>query len=304
MRRFAGLVVLLLPAAAAAAPPCAPSSGEPRIATADDTITVCFGTQADCIQLGKTEKDRKTVATPAPVTPATEIRDDGGKLSVCAGATCKPVGKKLAAEIDKAKKIVAASPPDETIGPPITFAATTDLALVTMKIYAEGIDRVQLWSVAKDTRLTPKPPVEYKKTGETGEMMGLEAIGPTLVVEWSACAGPCSEGVIVDASGATRGAWFPFGDGVALDDKRIAIVPDGATGKLTVLERRTGKHLGELPLGDGMTAILRAAVAKLPGADFAALYDDGQAIKVSRVSAPAGKPPAIVWTQAIDTCPN
>jgi len=305
MKSIACLVVLCAPVLAAPKPPlCTSSSDDPHLVATDDAITLCVGDKGDCLLLGKTDNNRKAVPRPALAKPAAEVRDEAGKLSVCAGATCKPVGKQLAAMIGKAKQKLAAAPPDETNPTPIRLYATSDLALVGMDLnVGEGVDRIQLWSVAKDKRLSPKSPAEYKKTGERGSLMAFHVVGPTLIAEWSACAGPCSEGVLVDASGATKGTWFPAGDAVALDATRIVVIPSGASGTLTIVETKSGKHLGSLPLGDGTSAILRSAAVKLPGDDFAAFYDDGTAMKVSRFSAPAGKPPALVWTQALEACP-
>lgn len=306
MKTIACLVVLCAPAIAAPKPPlCAPPQEQPATLFAGaGEVTVCWGDKGDCMQLGKTDKDRKAVPRPASVKPTTEVRDDGGKLSVCTGAMCKPVGKKLAAAVAAARKEAAALPPEARADATIALSATSDLALVALNLgAAETRDRVQVWSVAKDKRLTARPPAEWKKSKEQGMAMVADAVGATMLVTWIACAGPCAQGLIVDANGANQGAAFPGGRGLDLDGTRIAIVPDNAAGRITIVDGKTGKHVGDLALGDGMSAIVRSGSTKLAGGDFAALYDDGSTVKVSRISAPAGKPATIVWTQSIEACP-
>ena len=271
------LLVLLVPAAAAASPKIClpPQDGPTTLSPSGDGVIVCA--TAGCVLA--TPKQVTAAKAPAPSPKAVEIKD--GKA--CAGATCKPLGKKLA------KAVAAGKSAD----------ATSDLALVVVKTEQAST----LWNLAKDKQLAPKKPAEYKKSGEKDvTLLSLDVIGSVVEASWSACAGPCAQGVLVDATGATRpGGWFPAGEGVMLDATRLAIVPDEASGSLTVLDVK-GKQLGTLPLGDGTSAVVRAGITKLSGDDLAIFWDDGTTANVQRVSAPAGKPPSVVWTQKLAAC--
>lgn len=155
-----------------------------------------------------------------------------------------------------------------------------------------------LWDVLKDK--------EVKVQQRTPDGANLATIGfanDAPIGLFYACAGPCGVGYPLNASFKVVGKGFPGGDGVMLDDKRALIVPEQAEGKVSIVDMKSGKVLGTVPLGDGMSAVIRSASVKLVSGDVGVFYDTGDKAEVLRISAPAGKPPTVVKSTAIPACP-
>lgn len=277
-------------------PLCAPSYANTIrvVANGADVIT-CWteeGKPESCIAVASTGVPRKvpTPAVPLPV-PVAEVRDQGGKLSACAGATCVKLGKKLTAAIAAAKAKQAKEGADyygDSIPHP------------TANLEAVVIDRTA-WNVRGDKLLKPKPPREYAKNKrEKPGNSGVEVAGNLLIANWSDCAGPCTMAVVIDGSGKTKGDWFPAGKAIALDDKRVAILPDESDAVVTVLEPATAKQLGKLRLAEGVLEGLQAT--KVDAQTIAAVWHE-DAWKVVWISFPPTGSPSLATTKEIATCP-
>ncbi len=209
--------------------PCAPDGA--RLAAHDTDPLVCW--EAGCMKLAMLESTatldkQKPVTPPRWLSPLGEIRVEAGKPSACLGAKCKPLGKKLVAAIEGARKDAS---PDQ----PLTLEATTDLKAVVVGYTA--------WSVAADKVLAPRPPATKDGGGPLGES-GVQVAGDLLVFGWSNCAGPCTQATVNDSSGAAKSKLIAGGGVVTqLDAKRFAVVSEyGHVTVFTLAGTRTGEY--------------------------------------------------------------
>lgn len=211
--------------------PCIPQDATLH-ATGDDAV-VCW--DKGCMKLDFSSTDAtwivKPPAQPAWQTPRAEVKDD----QVCLGTTCKKFGKKLTAAIAEYKKTGDAQST-------ATLRGTTDLKAVIV-----GGDA---WNVAGDGKLRFTTPKLYGRTGEKPAVSSVDVAGNLLVVQWSACAGPCTKYQLADSAGRPKG---PEGEGggevFQLDAKRFAVVGEYAT--ISIFELGTGKPRGVVKLGGG-----------------------------------------------------
>jgi hypothetical protein len=212
------------------------------------------------------------VAHPEVATPAApQVRDSGKRKLVCAGATCKPLGKKLAAAL--AAQPAAIATPD---GRSIVLGGR------------------ELWDVAKDRAVTIKAPKGHdKKTPPSN----ITVVGTTLVATWLGCTGPCFEATLIDGAGTQRGDAYSGGSAYAIDAERIAIVPYQAQGTVTIVAAKTGKRIASVELSkqpvDGIGAML--------GANELGVLWNQAGFTFTRIAVTAGKI-AVVDTQRIPTC--
>lgn len=292
----AGLA-LAQPSKKPAPPPlCAPSFANTlRVAAVGADVITCWtedGKPQSCIAVTPSGAPRKvpTPAVPLPA-PAAEVRDEGGKPSACAGTKCVKLGNKLTAAIAavNAKKAKEGA---DYYGDAVPHP-TTNLEVVVI----DG----KAWNVRGDKLLKLKPPREYAKNKrEKPGNSGVDVAGTLLIASWTDCAGPCTMAVVVDGNGKTKGDWFPAGKAIALDDKRVAILPEESDALVTVLDPATAKQLGTLRLGDGVLEGLQAS--KVDAQTIAAVWHD-QAWKVVWISFPPTGSPIIATTKEIPTCP-
>jgi len=240
MTRIA-LVVVLATHAAAAAPLCIPSGAELRAMASSGTAVVCwkYDGKETCAAVTPAGFGRSVAPPPVAKEPSfgAEVRDRGGKLSACRGTTCKPLGKRASAAARKA--------PAE---------ATTDLRAVVVDGAA--------YDLATDAPIKLVPPKEYADAKVLGQGYAT-VMGELLLVSWTSCAGPCEKMVVADSAGVNRGAWFPSGHPIKLDDRRVAVLPLETDATMTVLEVATGKQLASLDLFREGAAVQHSAGAKL-----------------------------------------
>lgn len=254
---------LAQPAARAQLPPRVPTRAVPCLPDGDLELTatdgnpvVCWG--AACMAPEFMNLDAKLVAKPAP-TPAwpdaAVVKTQGDIMSVCVHATCKPVGPKLAAAIALARADNPARDP---------VSATTDFKAV--------VTGSEVWSVAKDKPLKLKAPSSYKGGGDKPSMVGAQAAGALLVVDWSNCAGPCTVGQLVDSNGGNKGASFAGGGPVVwVDADHFATVSEfGDVHVFTMKGKATGAHdthgdpgsiTQVVRLADGDLAVMREEIS-------------------------------------------
>lgn len=299
-----GLVLsILAPASLALAQPagkpaplCVPSSANTfRVAAVGADVITCFiedDKPERCIAVSSKRGPRKVrpPAASAPA-PAAKVRGKGGKLSACMGKTCVKLGKNLTAAIagvDTKNGEGGGSFDRDAVPHP-----TTNLEVVVI----QG----KPWSVRDDKALVLTPPREYAKRSDVPPgSTGVDVAGDLLIANWADCAGPCAMAAVIDASGATKGDWFPAGKPLALDAKRVAIIPDDSDAILTVLDPVTAKQLGTLQLADGVLLGLQAA--RVDAKTIAAVWHE-EAWKVVWISVPPTGSPSITTTKEIATCP-
>jgi len=207
---------------------------------------------------------------------------DGAKATRPASATAPKLGRKAARAVAKA---IADNNGDASL---VHYSA--DGAWATYQQH--------LWDVAKDREVAVQ-----QRTPDGANLATIAFAGSAPIALFYACAGPCGVGYPLSASFKVVGKGFPGGDGIVLDGKRALIAPAQAEGKLSVVELKSGKVLGTMPLGDGMSAVIRSAAVKLAGDDAAVFYDTGDQAAVLRISAPAGKPPTVAKAIAVPACP-
>jgi len=192
-----------------------------------------------CFELSRGAAPRR-LPDPAPAAaaaeaPAASVRDDGAGPAACAGSRCKPLGATIRAALARAKALGE--------GGYTTPRVTGDLRLLAVEN--------QLFSIADDRRVRPRPPADLPPSPAPPRLAAIELAGDLAIASWATCAGPCLVAAAVDARGASRGRSFPGGTPVALDDRRVAILPMEARAAVTVLDRATGQPLGEAAIHDG-----------------------------------------------------
>jgi hypothetical protein len=270
------------------APQCVADNGNVELIVTATGVTGCWNadspTKCFALSLSAAPKSVGNPVALAPTPPAVEVRDEGGKPSVCAGAKCKKLGKKTARATADWYSV------------PDTKAAevTSDLKVVVIGLEA--------WNVGADKLLKLKPPAGYKKSDKP-ELLRIEAMGKFLISSWASCGGPCAMSVLADSSGANKGPWFPAGTLIKLDDKRTVIVPSDARADLTEIEATTGKQIGTLHLADG--ALEGVVAVRVDESSVVATWQDhtAHAWKIVWIGIPAGKSPSITITQQLAICP-
>ncbi len=289
-------LALAQPARKPAPPPlCAPSFANTiRVAAVGADVITCWTVDDKpqrCIAVAPNRAPRK-VRPPAVAQPkpSAKVRGKGGKLSACAGKTCVKLGEQLTAAIAaaNAKQAEGGYYGDAVPHP------TTNLEVVVI----EG----KAWDVRGDKQLKLTPPREYaaKDPSATAGNTGVDVAGDLLIANWADCAGPCEMAVVIDGTGATKGDWFHAGKPIALDGKRVAIIPEESDAIVTVLDPVTAKQLGTLTLSDGLLEGLQAA--RVDARTIAAVWHS-EAWNVMWISFPPTGSPTITTTKEIATCP-
>ena len=248
MHRRVPLLILLVASAASAQPkPRAPAAKVPMRSVPcvpQDSTLHTTGTDAvvcwdkGCMKLDFETTDASWIVKPPAgkswMIPRAEVKDD----QVCLGTTCKKYGKKLTAAIAEYKKNL-----DPQSGP-AQLDATSDLKAVV--IGSNG----GVWNVAGDSKVKFTTPRLYAKTGEKPTVSSVDVAGNLLVVQWSACAGPCTKFSLTDSAGRAKGAEGDGGGEVfQLDAKRFVVVSEYAT--ISIFDLATGKARGTVHLGAG-----------------------------------------------------
>lgn len=270
--------------------PCAPLYGPtpPRWVIANGTATVCMTSQEtskeSCFAFSPT-------AAPRPaVTPRKAARPNGAKVTggkrVCIGTACKPVGKKLAAAI--------ATPATTEWADTVTSPSATGDG----KLVVTGRDA---WVVATDTKLALVPPKEYEGANKAG-LGSLEVVGNLLVATWFDCAGPCGRSVLVDATGANRGAWFGEGTVMQLDAKRIAVFSVEAENEVVVIDVASGTQTSRVPVDTG--GITPASAAKLDNNNVVVAWQRETDWKLQHIATPSDQPASAGASYTIAACPR
>jgi hypothetical protein len=151
--------------------------------------------------------------------------------SLCLGATCKKLGKKLQAAVATSR----ATP--ETSGGQRTFPGTTDLAAVV-------VGR-EVWSVAADK---PLQLAGAKKVGADKPVVTeVTVAGALLLVDWSACGVRCTTSIVYDSAGRALAPEVGGGGSlIELSAKHLVRVAEYAA--VHVYDRATGKLLASLEL--------------------------------------------------------
>jgi len=276
---------------------CAPKDADaPRLAAAGGKVVACWrqdGADDACFELARAAAPRRLPdappAAPAPV-PAASVRDTGGGPAACAGATCKPLGMTIRAAIAKARALGEDSQYT-------TPRVSDDLRLLVVQN--------ELFSIPDDRRVRLRPPADLAAQPEPPRPAGVELAGTLAIASWATCAGPCLMSAVVDARGASQGGSFPGGTPVALDDRRLAILPMEARAAVTVIDRATGKPLGEVVLHDGTTSRGLLGIAADPQTLVALSWVRSPAgWQIVWLAAPPGAPPSVAARQAIPSCPD
>lgn len=284
-----------MPPKAPAKAPCAPLDGpSPRWVIANGSVTACFaadeGSPESCFAFSPTAAPKPVAAPPkaAPPKNDAEVKDDGGKLSVCVvGTPCKPLGKKLVAAIAK----LAASQKAEggTVSSP---SATSD-----GKVVVTGGDA---WVVAGDKKLAPKKPKEYGKGEDKPDLGAIEVAGNAIIANWSNCAGPCGLSILIDAKGANRGKAFGSGVNLPLDAKRLAVFSIESANELVVIDLASGKQTSRVPLEMG--GVTPASAAKIDDTNVVVAWQRENDWKLQFIATPMDKPATGGASHTIAAC--
>jgi hypothetical protein len=123
------------------------------------------------------------------------------------------------------------------------------------------------------------------------------------IASWSTCAGPCLVSAAVDVKGASRSASFPGGAPVVLDGRRVAILPREARATVTVLDRATGKPLGEALIHEGTSRGMLGIAADSQTLVALSATREPAGWDIAWLSVPPGAPPGALARQAIPSCP-
>nr|HEX4313009.1 hypothetical protein [Kofleriaceae bacterium] len=270
----AGLVIVVAVVPARADAPCV--AGIDHVTGDSGKLVVCAD-GATCFSFA--DKAAKPVAykPPPEAPPPAAIRHDAaGKAIACAGATCKPIGPKLAAAAKAATNI----------------SVTTDVTAVVLD--------VDLWDVAADATVViakpPKPPMDTPVP---------YAAGKIIVATWRNCADdyncPDPIATIVDVHGKQIGKPFPDGRLAIVDAHHAAMVGDGR--KLTAFDTDTGAQLGTIPLIPNV-ALTGLAIGRVDDGVLGVAWNaNSTAWTIAAVTITAGKPPALAWSRKLDVCP-
>ncbi len=281
-------------------PLCVPRNTDaPQLAASGDaagTIVACWKGDAPpeaCFELSRAAAPRRIPEVPLvpPVSePRASVRDLDASLAACAGTTCKPLGPTIRAAIAKAKALGEGSPYT-------TPHVSDDLRLLAIEN--------KLFSIREDRRIWPRAPADLPARAEPPRLAGVELVGNLAIATWSTCAGPCLASAAVDGKGASQSRAFPGGVPLVLDDHRLAILPMEARATVTVLDRATGKLLGDAVIHDGTSPGMLgiAADAQALVAIEPAPVQNPTEWRIVWVAAPPGAPPAIAARQVLPACP-
>jgi hypothetical protein len=261
------------------APMCAPQDLQPRLHYTHGTAVVCWGA-GDCLQLGATEAERLVVSHPTIATPTPpQVKTVSNKPLICMAATCKPLGKKLAAALGTNPAV-----------------ATTDARTVV-------IDGNAMWDVAKDRLVTVKPP---KSVPAKLAPFRIEVLDTSVVAVWNHCTtktatipADCYDATLLETTGALRGEVFRGDEVVRIDAERLAIIPDSALGSVTIVAAKTGKRIAAIELS---TKPVAATAVMLGATDLGVLWsEDEKRATFTRIAIAPGKL-AVTDTQHIAEC--
>jgi hypothetical protein len=237
-------------------------------------------------------------ATPAtvgrPSTPPAEQVPTLGRGTLCLGKQCKKVGAQAAAAISAALA-------DNAKGPRRSFVTvTSDLALAAVS--HESTAAPDVWDLRADRKLAVARPKASKAT-----LQDVAIVGTTVIGTYACRDGSCGWlGAVIGRTGAIVGTPWDSGIGamtVAVDRARLATLSGyPSTGKLTIVDRATGKHA---TLAVDPAPIDRLSIAVLSPAGVAIGWANGfREYRLARVSAAPGKPPKLDGdTQALPMCP-
>jgi hypothetical protein len=267
------------PWAASAEISCMADQGFPIVMPVDGKLAVCFRDEPSCFAFANPTAPVTFVSNPGkPKSRQWELQTDHGASSLCHDGKCVKVGAKLAAEI-------------QALHDPITDV-TSDLSRAVL-------NETELWTIAKDVRVTPHP---ASGSDAASAMMTVE--GATVLATWDTCKTreACTlNSVALDAAGKPIGTPFPGGDLVAVDTHHGVVVGTHAP-TLTTLDTDTGKPLGHVDVVDGGT-VVAFEVGRLDDATVGLVWRvHHQPWKIAWVSAPAGKPPTLTGTRSIANC--
>ena len=234
--RLVVVVVATLAAGAAAAaekaPVCVPRSARATIFAVRGAPVLCWDDRGDCLALGATAGSDRVVPHPPARSPEAVVSEHG--TQVCAGTTCKRLGKLLAGAIAHASA--------EAKDSPLTLRVARDLSVVAIFDQAQGAGSA--WNVANDRELRLRPPADSHGPN-AATLAVLDIVGSTLVATW-VCGAQCARSVLVDATGANLGASLPASVGIELDDHRLVLAGHEDDAVLVVLDPKSGKQLGRL----------------------------------------------------------
>lgn len=274
--------------------PCAPKDADaPRLAAAGGKAVACWkqdGAPDACFELARDAAPRRLPdppAAPPEEPPAASVRDDGAGPAACAGAVCKPLGATIRAALANAKALGE--------GGYTTPRVTGDLRLLVVEN--------QLFSIADDRRVRPRPPLDLAHAPAPPRLAGVELAGDLAIASWATCAGPCLVAAAVDAKGASQSASFPGGAPVVLDGRRVAILPREARAAVTVLDRATGKPLGAVELHDGTSRGMLGIAADAQTLVALSAIREPAGWDLVWLTAPPGAPPSALARQALPSCP-
>jgi hypothetical protein len=273
---------------------CAPKDADaPLLVAAGGKAVACWrqdGAPDACFELARDAAPRRLpdpAAAPAEEPPAASVRDDGAGPAACAGAVCKPLGATIRAALAKARALGE--------GGYTTPQVTSDLRLLVVEN--------QLFSIADDRRVRPRPPPDLAPAPAPPRLAGVELAGDLAIASWATCAGPCLVSAAVDARGASRSASFPGGAPVGLDGRRVAILPREARATVTVLDRATGQPLGAVEIHDGTSRGMLGIGADAQTLVALAASREPAGWDIVWLTAPPGAPPSALARQAIASCP-
>jgi hypothetical protein len=258
---------------------CVREPAHPAVFVSGKQTIACFSPTAECLQLGEDDDDRKPVLHPPVVagTPA-DVSEAAGALRACSSdGTCKPLGKRATVAVRAA--IGRGQLGDEEL------SVTADLATVIVR----NGDALELWNVAKDRAVKARGPAK-------AALVDVDVVGSVILTTWSDGMGRINDPL----TGKARGTAFFAGHAFALGGDRIAVVPEGKGGRLTVLAAKTGKQLAAVELGPQVAA----SAAVVSGTDELAVSwsVDGKKYQVARVSLVEGQEPRLGTVQSIEAC--
>jgi hypothetical protein len=235
-----------------------------------------------CMKLELHDGTARSVAKPAAVSPWLEALPEVRTDEVCAGSTCKKLGKKVAAAVVAARAEKGAGAP----------RVTSDLKVVVVG--------GQAWNVASDKPLRFVGP--RAQGSDKPMVVGLEVAGKFLVVNWSACAGPCTENAVVDANGRNIGGFGTGGQApFQLDANRFVVTGEYAT--MQIYDLGTGKSRGRVALDGEPTEV---TATRLDDTSIAVLYKptemNSHVLAVIDVPVEKKEKPRVSRSMALPSC--
>jgi hypothetical protein len=173
-------------------------------------------------------EDEELPEQPAAGLPEGRLDRSDGPRACGAGGACRALGRKAARAVAAAERV----------------AVTADGALVIVSNNA----RSEVWSVARDRRLTLAPPREVER--EYRPYGTFHPVGRNVLGGWTPCAGPCTVNRVFSPSGRSVAEFSSELGPVAIDEGRWGVL--GAS-ELRMFDLETGRAQGEIsfvPAGD------------------------------------------------------